>query len=608
MNSDRVDAGVVYDVKYPEPGAHIYRVTCRISDPDPEGQTVSMPAWVPGSYMIRDFAGHVIAVEAESAGEHVALRKLDKSRWRASPVDGPLLLRADIYAHDLSVRGAYLDMNHGFINGAALFFRVDGKDAERCVVHLAPPEHVPQSCWNVATALERLTGAADDFGAFVALGYDELIDHPILMGDLSFGSFDVAGCEHSFAICGGAGVDCHRLERDLQKICAGHAELFGGAVPTNRYTFLITAVNEGYGGLEHRSSSALLCSQTCLPRVDDTEVDADYRTFLGLASHEYFHLWNVKRIKPATFVPYKLDRESYTRQLWVFEGITSYYDDLGLLRSGVIAPRDYLELLGRTLTAVYESGGRRRQTLEESSFDAWIKFYKQNENSPNSMVSYYRKGAMVALALDLELRLQTNGKCSLDDVMRELWKRFGQETSRGLPEGGFESLAEEVSGLSLGEFFKQALRSTVDPPVGILLAQFGIRLHMRARESDTEAGGTVGNKGKSPRAWLGFKTHQMGDRLIVKTVSSEGPAVKAGLSAHDELIALDGRRVTKANYSDLLRRIDTGDSVEIDVFRRDELQRLSVVAVQPPRDICYLTVDAEADETSSHRRHDWLGF
>ena len=608
MSTDISAAAVVYDVRLRDPGAHLFEVTCRINDPDPDGQTVSMPAWIPGSYMIRDFARHVIAVEAEANGESVPLRKIDKSTWRVGPVGGPLLLRAEIYAHDLSVRGAYLDLHHAFFNGAALFFHVDGKEDERCVVHLAPPDHITENEWKVATGMERLTGTAIDFGAFVALGYDELIDHPILMGDLSFGKFDVAGSEHVIAIFGGRDTDCRRLERDLQQLCAYHAEFFGGPVPMNRYIFLITAVNNGYGGLEHRNSSALLCARSDLPRPGVSKICAGYQKFLGLASHEYFHLWNIKRIRPAEFVPYKLDHEAYTRQLWIFEGITSYFDDLGLLRSGLIAPKAYLELLGRSLTTVYQTGGRRRQTLEESSFDAWIKFYKRNENSPNAMVSYYRKGAMVALALDLELRLKSKGRCSLDDVMRALWQKFGQDSSRGLPEGGFERLAEEVSGLSLGDFFRQALRTTVDPPVGILLAQFGIRLQMRARESETDVGGTCGKPRDRPIAWLGFRTGKRGDRSVVKTVISDGPAIKSGLSANDELVAIEGYRVTAENFPDFLQRIDVGQSVNIDVFRRDELLRINIVAARSPRDTCYLRVEADTDEAGLQRRQDWLEF
>ena len=608
MSTEISDVAVVYDVRLRDPGAHILEVTCRINAPDPSGQKVSLPAWIPGSYMIRDFARHIIAVEAEVNGESVVVKKIDKSSWRVSPVGGPLLLRAEIYAHDLSVRGAYLDLSHAFLNGAAVFFHVHGKEDERCVVHAIPPSHIAENEWQVATSMERLTGTVDDFGAFVALGYDELIDHPILMGDLSFGKFDVAGTEHVIAIFGARDFDCGRLERDLQRLCSHHADFFGSPLPMNRYTFLITAVNEGYGGLEHRNSSALICARSDLPRPGVSEVDAGYQKFLGLVSHEYFHLWNVKRIKPAEFVPYELDHEAYTRQLWVFEGITSYFDDLALLRSGLIAPKAYLELLGRSLTAVYQSGGRRRQTLEESSFDAWIKFYKQDENSPNAMVSYYRKGAMVALALDLELRQKSGGQCSLDDLMRALWQRYGQDSSRGLPDGGFERLAEEVSGLKLGEFFKQALRTTVDPPVGILLAQFGIRLQMRARESESDTGGTGGKPRNQPRAWLGFRTGEHGDRSIVETVVSDGPAAKSGLSANGELVAMQGYRVTAKNFSALAEHIDVGQTVDIDVFRRDELLHISVVAAPSPRDICYLNAHEDADEATAQRRRDWLEF
>jgi predicted metalloprotease with PDZ domain len=344
-----------------------------------------------------------------------------------------------------------------------------------------------------------------------------------------------------------------------------------------------------------------------LPRPGQSEKPKGYRDFLGLVSHEYFHLWNVKRIRPAEFVPYVLNKETYTRQLWVFEGVTSYYDDLGLLRGELIPRESYLELLGRTLTAVYRSRGRRRQTIEESSFDAWIKFYKPDENTPNAVVSYYSKGAMVALALDLEIRLKTEGRFSLDDVMRALWKKYGTESSRGLAEGGFEQIAEEVSGLHLGEFFKQALRTTVDPPVGILLAQFGVRLNMRARDSESDRGGSRGNRKHHPGAWLGFGTRKHGDRVMIKHVFSDGPAIQAGLSAGDEWIALNGYRVTAGKLTGALDRIDVDQKVTLDIFRRDQLIQVSVTAVMPPRNTCYLTVDPESDEAAIARRRAWLG-
>jgi predicted metalloprotease with PDZ domain len=607
MNAELQEAAVVYDVRLKSPGAHIYEVSCRVSNPDPGGQEFSLPGWIPGSYLMRDYARHVIEVTAESEGELLPLTKTDKSTWRVTSTSGSLLLRAEIYANDLSVRGAFLDFDHAFFNGVCLFFKIHGKESERCVVHIAPPKQMPVPEWQIATGLDRLTGTEGGFGAFAADDYDALIDHPVLIGDLQLIRFDVDGREHAVAINGQPDFDSARLKIDLQQICKYQADFFGG-FPAARYVFLVSVLENSYGGLEHRNSSALVCSPEDLPRADDENINDNYRKFLGLVSHEYFHLWNVKRIRPSAFVPYRLEQEAYTRQLWVFEGITSYYDDLALLRSGLIAPDSYLNLLGRTLTGVYRSGGRRRQTLEDSSFDAWIKFYRQDENSPNSIVSYYRKGAMVALALDLELRLKTQGECSLDDVVRALWQQYGDDASHGLPEGGIERIAEGVSGLKLTEFFRQALRSTVDPPVGILLAQFGVRLNMRAAESNSDLGGTPGKRDRRPRPWLGFSTQNHGGSVMIKHVIHDGPAVDAGLSARDELVAINDSKVTPAALAKQLDRIPEGVPVRIAVFRRGKLREVTLTPVPAPRDICYLLVDTEAAENAVQRRQDWLGF
>lgn len=607
MSTNIEEAAIVYDVHPVDPGAHLFEVTCRIGEPDSQGQEFSMPAWIPGSYLIRDYARHVVSVEAECDGDDVALRKLDKSTWRAAAADGPLLVRATIYANDISVRGAYLDYDHGFFNGVCMFFRVHGKEHERCVVHLAPPPSERVDGWTVATAMTRLTGNSDEFGAFVAFGYDELIDHPFVMGRLTTANFELAGADHQVAIVGARDVDLQRLRQDIELACSAHVEMFGGSVPFQCYVFIVTVVHSGYGGLEHRDSSALICGRDALPRRGTKGMTTAYRNFLGLVSHEYFHLWNVKRIKPAEFVPYPLDREAYTRQLWVFEGITSYYDDLGLLRSGLVGADEYFELLGRSLTTVYRAGGRRRQTLEESSFDAWIKFYRQDENSPNAIVSYYRKGAMVALALDLELRLETDGRCTLDDVMCALWENYGDQGVRGLPEDGFELLAEEVSGLNLAEFFRQSLRTTVDPPVGILLAQFGVRLNMRAAESDTDRGGKPGARENRPRPWFGFRARTVGDRVVVRHVLADGAAARAGLAAGDEIVALNGYRATPKNWNDLVDGVGINETAVWTVFRRDELRHFELDAALPPRDTCYLTIESDSDPDVVARRQAWLG-
>jgi predicted metalloprotease with PDZ domain len=607
MNADLEKAAVVYEVCPSDPGAHLFRVTCRVDNPDPGGQVFSMPSWIPGSYLIRDYARHVIDVEATADGQPVPIWKKDKSTWQAAAISGPLLISAEIYANDLSVRGAFVDGGHAFFNGVCLLFEIHGRADERCVLHLTSPPGEIGSDWKVATGLERMTGNEDGFGAFFATSYEALIDHPVLMGELSIGRFELGHTEHIIVLTGDDDADMARLEQDMGKACSVHADFFGGPLPMDRYVFLIVALNSGYGGLEHRNSSALICDRNSLPREGQTRVSDRYRDFLGLVSHEYFHLWNVKRIRPAEFVPHALNREAYTRQLWVFEGITSYYDDLGLLRGALISRDSYLELLGRTLTAVYRSRGRRRQTIEESSFDAWIKFYKPDENSPNSVVSYYSKGAMIALALDLEIRLKTAGRHSLDDVMRALWKKYGMESSRGLAEGGLEQIVEDVTGQNLDEFFKQALRTTVDPPIGILLARFGVFLNMRTTESQSDRGGRPAGQDDPPPGWLGFGALNQADRVMIRHVFSDGPAIQAGISAGDEWVALNGYRVTPGNLKLTLDRIAVDEDLTIDVFRRDQLCQIPITAVAAPRNTCYLTIDPDADDAAISRRLEWLG-
>ena len=432
MNQLVANAPVVYHLRPLHTGAHLYEVTCRIERPSPDGQLLSLPAWIPGSYLVRDYARHVVQFQATSGGEPVTARKLDKHTWRVAPVPGELLVRITVYAADRSVRGAWLDGQHGFVNGVCVFLRVHGQEQTQSVVHIDPPD-LPASLsagpsadpatsqgWRLSTGLERLTGGQVEFGAFRASGYGELIDHPVLMGQLTTMEFLAAGVPHALVLAGLSTPDRERLQADLTRLCTWHIDFFGRPAPMARYVFLVRTSGEGHGGLEHRASAVLGCRRDDLPQPGVSGNEAGYRRFLGLVSHEYFHAWHVKRIRPAEFVAADLGTEVYTHQLWIFEGITSYYDDLALRRSGLITAEQYLELLGRSLTQLYRTAGRRHQTLEEASFDTWIKFYRPDENSPNATISYYLKGALVALALDLELRSRTAGTCSLDAVMRTL--------------------------------------------------------------------------------------------------------------------------------------------------------------------------------------------
>lgn len=612
MNQSPANTPVVYHLRPLHPGKHLYEVTCRIEKPSPDGQVLSLPAWIPGSYLVRDYARHVVAFHAESGGEPVQARKIDKHTWRVTPVTGVLLVRITVYAADPSVRGAWLDEQQGFVNGVCVFLSVQGQEHTPSVVHIDPPD-LPKSSsqgagWRLSTGLQRLTGGQGEFGAFKASSYTDLIDQPVLMGQLTTVEFMAAGVPHALVLAGLANPDRKRLQADLAQICSWHIDFFGLPAPMSRYVFLTRVATEGYGGLEHRNSAVLACRRDDLPQIGVAGNEAGYRKFLGLVSHEYFHAWHVKRIRPAEFVAADLGAEAYTRQLWIFEGITSYYDDLALRRSGLITVEQYLEILGKSLTRLYRTAGRRYQTLEEASFDAWIKFYRPDENSPNATVSYYLKGALVALALDLELRSRTAGTCSLDAVMRTLWQEYGADDSPGLPEGRFEQLVENLSGLNLEAFFSQALRTTIDPPVGILLAQFGIRLHMRSQESAADAGGTRGRRESPPRAWLGLKTKSAEGRVRISHVVADSPAQAAGLSAGDELLALAGRRVTPENWEAVFDRAAPGADLVCHVFRDHQLMQVVCQPVPAPRDTCYLTLDPEVDAATAARRNAWLGL
>ena len=576
-----------------------------VANPDPDGQVFAMPAWIPGSYMIRDYARNVVAIRAESDGLDVPLEKLDKSSWQAAPVQKPLTLVAEIYGYDLSVRGAHLDNTHAYFNGPCVFFAVRGQEDLPCEVEIVPPAGDTASEWRVATSMRRKDALPYAFGTFEADDYAELIDHPVEAGHLSIGEFEVNGIPHAIAIRGKTRVDMGRLCHDLQTLCDRHISLLGVPEGFDRYLFLVHAPGSGYGGLEHRWSSSLVCARDSLPVRGEDAVGDAYRTFLGLASHEYFHSWNVKRMKPAAFTPYDLSSESYTGLLWVFEGITSYYDDLALVRSGLITEKSYLELLGRTITRVLRGGGRLRQSVEESSFDAWTKFYKQDANGPNAIVSYYAKGSLIALALDLKLRTETDGRVSLDDVMKACWERWG-DSGEGMPEDGFEAVAAEVSQLDLDDFFDASVRGTGELPLETLLGTHGIAYNLRAASGSGDKGGQKLENSKQRTVWLGATLTETNGKSTFASVMNGGPAERAGVAPGDEAVALDGLQLTSANADSRLKAYRDGDELELVVFRGDELVTTRIRLAAAPLDTCYLELIEDVELDVESRRMAWL--
>ena len=549
-----------------------------------------MPAWIPGSYLIRDFARHITQIRASSRGKQVLIRKTDNHTWACDPVNGPLQVEYTVYAWDLSVRGAHFDETHAFFNGTSLFLAPEGRTERPCLLELQPPAHTKG--WKVYTSLPEAKGhsacaARHGFGMYRAPDYDALIDHPVEMGTPQIAHFHAHGAEHELVFTGEApNIDLPRMVQDIQHICASQIELFDPEhkrAPfldsSDRYVFMTMVTGDGYGGLEHRSSTALMTARADLPTIGRTTQHEGYQRFLGLVSHEYFHTWHVKRIKPAVFAPYDLARETHTQLLWVFEGFTSYYDDLMLLRSGVIDETSYFRLLASTISNVHRGSGRHLQSIADSSFDAWTRFYKQDENSPNAIVSYYTKGALAALGLDLLIQRESKGAHSLDDVMRLLWQRYGRDfyqgKPHGVPEDAMAAIIHEASGVDATSFLQHYVYGTEDVPLADLLQHQNIRLEWTS---------------PSTQPSLDARVRTQGSEVQLASVYTGGAAHTAGLSAGDTLLAIDGLRVQGTDgLNALLQARQAGERVSVYVFRRDELRRFDLVLGKPPLDSAKLS-------------------
>ncbi|TWI60882.1 putative metalloprotease with PDZ domain [Pseudoduganella lurida] len=565
--------GIAYTIAAKDLAAHLFQVTLTVQQPAADGQVLALPAWIPGSYMIREFSRNIVQIRAEAGGQAVPLTKLDKHSWQAPPVAGPLVVQYDVYAWDLSVRAAHLDRTHGFFNGTSVFLRVPGQEDAPHVVDIQRPADDAARTWRVATALPELKAKRYGFGTYIARDYDELIDSPVEMGDFALATFTAHGVPHDVVITGRVpNLDMPRLCADLKAICETQISFFEPKTkkaPMDRYVFMTLAVGDGYGGLEHRASTALICARADLPSTaaEGAARSEGYIKFLGLCSHEYFHTWNVKRIKPAVFAPYDLQGENYTPLLWLFEGFTSYYDDLFLVRAGMITEQQYYKMLGKTVGGVLRGAGRTKQSVADSSFDAWGKYYRQDENAPNAIVSYYAKGSLIGLGLDLTIRQKTGGQRSLDDIMLALWQRYGRDFypdgRQGVTPAGVEALFDEISGLRLKSYFEKYIRGTEDVPLAKLLAPFGVKYVDERKGTKASLDANIGRDGADAR---------------LSAVHEGGAAHRAGLSAGDLLVALDGLRVSgnPNNLDTLLARYRVGDTVQVHAFRRDELMTFAV--------------------------------
>ena len=573
--------------------SHDFAVTLIVPRPKgPKGKLrLGLPIWVPGSYLVREFSRHLSDLRAEQGGRALEIHQLDKTTWSVDcPDDKDVVVRYRIHAFDVSVRAAYLDATRGFFNGTSVCLRVDGRANEPhglAITGLA-------SGWSVATTLPAAGDPARH--EFVAADYDELVDHPVELGSFWRGTFEAAGTPHELVVAGALpDFDAARLQADVARVCATEIAFWHdtGQPPFDRYLFLLNAVDEGRGGLEHRASTALVCPRRDLPQRlgagegDAKEVSDGYVDVLGLFAHEYFHAWNVKRLKPRDFATLDYGRENYSELLWFFEGFTSYYDDLLLTRAGLIDAPRYLKLLGKTMTAVAATPGRERQSVAAASFDAWVKYYRPDENTPNATVSYYAKGSLVALALDLTLRSESRG--SLDDVMRSLWSGSG---GGPIDEASIAGAIEAVGSRSYGAELAAWVHGTGELPLENLLARFGVRLERQPATLAQRLGVRV-----SEGPFSGIKVSH-----VLRGQSAEC----AGLAPGDELLAANGWR---------LRRLDDALRVLASPTRllvgRD--QRVFEVVVDPSTlagaesGAVQLHIAADAPEAARALREAWIG-
>lgn len=510
-------AKVNYTLTMPEPQTHYFEVELVFENPGKEFVDIKMPVWTPGSYLVREFAKNVEGFTATANGQSIRYEKINKNTWRVySPKAPQLKVAYKVYAYELSVRTSFLNADHGYINGASVFMYPDGLQSEQAVIKV-----VPFKDWKVVTTALPAAAENQDF-VFQATNYDEVADSPIEIGNHEVWQFEVNGVPHRVAMFGESNVNKEKFLADLKKITSTAAQIMGD-LPLDRYVFIIHNLPNGRGGLEHKYATTLQVKQW------NYGTPSGYNAILNLAAHEYFHLWNVKRLRPAGLGPFNYDTETYTRLLWVSEGFTSYYADLIMRRAGFYTNEKYLNVVAEEIADLENKPGTHIQSAAESSFDAWIKYYRPNENSNNAEVSYYSKGTIIGLLLNLEILKRTNGRKSLDDLMRHLYQQYYKKLDRGFTETEFKQAAESLAGGNLDTFFHDYIYGTKIPDYTAYFSYAGLRF-TDLNQQKQEAG-------------LGAKVSLASGKQIVTSVVRDGSAWKGGLNVNDEILALNGYRI-----------------------------------------------------------------
>ena len=536
---------VSYQLLMPEPHTHYFHVDIDVTGFSEDSLDIKMPVWAPGSYLVREFSK---SVENFTTG-NVRSKMINKNTWRVFPEGKTLTISYDVYAFEMSVRTSFLDANHGYINGTSMFMYIDGKKELPSTLEITPPSN-----WKkVSTSLEK---TSDNLFIYHAPNYDILVDSPIEIGNQLEFDFDASGARHKVAMYGKGNFDVELLKTDMAKIVESCTEVFGEN-PNKDYVFIIHNLTNGSGGLEHLSSTTLQVNRW------GYEPGRKYEGFLSLVAHEYFHLWNVKRIRPISLGPFDYDSENYTNLLWLCEGFTSYYDELLLKRAGYYNSEKYLHKLANTISRVENQPGNKVQPVTEASFHAWIKAYRPNENSKNTTISYYPKGALLANALDLIILENTNAEKKLDDVLKVLWNEYYKKLNRGFTDKEFQDVVEQVAGKKLEGFFQNTVAGVETIDYKTYFSYAGCKLIDKYEGSEN-----VG---------LGISTSSNNGRLIVGRVERGNSAYKHGINVNDEIIAIDNYRVADNDLNTLVENHKAGDEIIISVSRDGIMMDIRVI-------------------------------
>lgn len=580
-NSKEISPSIIhYYVAMPQPQTHLYEVSLLLQNCPSPILDLKFPVWTPGSYLVREYSKNLQDFTVSCNDEPLQVCKISKNHWQVDTKDitnvSVVTIKYRIFAAELSVRTNHLDSTHGYFNGAGLFFRIPNYDKLPIDITI----EAPRKQWRITTALPPVPGKTNTFRA---ADFDTLVDSPFEIGTHEVYNFEVLGKPHELAIWGKGNYQVERMITDIKRIIEVEAEMFGG-LPYSRYIFLLHLFAQAYGGLEHKDSCSLIYQRFGFRDKDK------YERFLQLVAHEFFHLWNVKRIRPKALEVFNYDGENYTPSLWFCEGTTSYYDLLIPLRAGIYDATSYLSHLSQEITRYQNTPGRKVQPLSESSFDAWIKLYRPDANSGNSQISYYLKGEMVSLLLDLMIRASHRNQKSFDNVLVKMWEQFGFDEIGFTPEQ-LQSVIESVAGKDLSDFFERYIDGLEDLPFNSFLEPFGLQL--------------VGDNNEEP--FLGVRVSTENSREIIKFVEAGSPAQIAGIDAGDELLAIDGIKVGANGLAERLKDYQPNDSMQVTVFHQDQLNTHTVTLTYPIPTKYQLKLVDKLNSSQKENLIGWLG-